>query len=166
MRGENSTNVPLDGIKFDLMDAIDEKIIGLLRQDGRMSNAKLADAVGLSPSACLRRLRRLEGNGVIRGYTALVDVQEPARTNVIVVEILLERQTDEAFQRFEAAIRKCPDVRECYLMTGDYDYLVRVEAHDSADYEMIHRDQLSRLPGIARIKSSFAIRRVLGASVH
>jgi DNA-binding Lrp family transcriptional regulator len=147
------------------VDRIDQRLIAVLRQDGRISNARLAQAVGLSPSACLRRLRSLEASKVIRGYRAVIDAPEPARRAVFIAEILLERQTDEYFNRFEAEISRFPDVAECYLMTGDYDYLVRVEANDPADYERIHRDQLARLPGVARIRTSFAIRRVVGAPV-
>ena len=146
-----------------LTDQIDARLLAVLRQDGRISNARLAAAVGLSPSACLRRLRHLETSGIIRGYKAIIDTPEPARRAIFIAEILLERQTDDYFSRFEAEIRRSPDVLECYLMTGDYDYLVRVEANDPADYERIHRDQLARLPGVARIRTSFAIRRVIGA---
>ncbi|HTZ71030.1 MAG TPA: Lrp/AsnC family transcriptional regulator [Acetobacteraceae bacterium] len=146
------------------LDPADQRLIAVLRQDGRISNARLAEAVGLSASACLRRLRHLEQRGVIRGYRAVIDTPEDHRRAVFIAEILLERQTDEYFSRFESEIRRFPDVLECYLMTGDYDYLVRVEAADPADYERIHRDQLARLPGVARIRTSFAIRRVIGAS--
>jgi DNA-binding Lrp family transcriptional regulator len=144
-------------------DRIDQRLIAVLRRDGRISNAKLAAEVGLSASACLRRLRQLEASGVIRGYTALIGAAEPARRAIFIAEILLDRQTDEYFSRFEKEIRRCADVVECYLMTGDYDYLVRVEAADPADYERVHRDQLARLPGVARIRTSFAIRRVIGS---
>lgn len=142
------------------LDPIDQKMVRLLQLDGRMSNAKLAAEVGLSPSACLRRLRALEASGIIRGYAAFVasDQDEPAAT--FIVSIVLERQTAEFLDRFEVAVRRCPDVAECYLMTGGSDYLLRVEASDMADFERIHRDQLSSLPGVARIQSSYAIRRV------
>jgi DNA-binding Lrp family transcriptional regulator len=143
------------------IDRIDEKLIAALRRDGRISNAKLADEVGLSASACLRRMRQLEAAGIIRGYTALIDRPERDQKMVCVVEIVLERQTDEYFTRFETAIRRSPDIRECYLMTGDYDYLVRVEAADPADYERIHRDQLAKLPGVSRIRTAFAIRKIV-----
>jgi DNA-binding Lrp family transcriptional regulator len=143
------------------LDDTDRSLLRLLRADGRMSNAALAEAVGLSPSACLRRLRLLEHRGVIRGYTAII-AEAPLRDGVIViVQITLERQTDDSMQRFETAVRRCPEVRECYLMTGMSDYLLRVEARDAADYERIHKDSLSRLPGVARIQSSFAIRSVV-----
>ena len=143
------------------MDEIDRAIIRHLREDGRMSNAALAAAVGLSPSACLRRLRLLERDGPIRGYTVLLD--SPAQTDgvVVIVQITLERQTDDHLRRFEEAVRRCPEVRECYLMTGVADYLLRVEARDAADYERVHKEALSRMPGVARIQSSFAIRAVI-----
>jgi DNA-binding Lrp family transcriptional regulator len=143
------------------LDDTDRSIIRLLRADGRMSNAALAEAIGMSPSACLRRLRLLEHRGVIRGYTALIDVPAARDLVVVIVQITLERQTDEHLKRFEEAVRRCPEVRECYLMTGIADYLLRVEARDAADYERIHKDALSRMPGVARIQSSFAIRSVI-----
>jgi len=144
------------------MDGKDRAILRLLRQDARMSNAALAAAVGLSPSACLRRLRLLEAGGVIRGYTVvLAEPEAPGGGVTVIVQITLERQTDEHLRRFEEAVRRCPEVRECHLMTGLADYLLRVEARDAADYERVHKDQLSRMPGVARIQSSFAIRTVI-----
>lgn len=143
------------------LDDTDRAILRLLRADARMSNAALAAAVGLSPSACLRRLRLLEHRGVIRGYTVVLE-EAPARDGVVViVQITLERQTDEHLRRFESAVRRCPEVRECYLMTGMADYVLRVEARDAADYERIHKEALSRMPGVAHIQSAFAIRSVI-----
>lgn len=143
------------------LDAIDHKILRLLRTDGRMSNAKLAEEVGLSQSACLRRLHMLEHSGVIRGYTAIIEEPEVECPTVVVIQITLERQTEEFLNRFEAAVRKCPEVRECYLLSGMADYLLRVEARDAADYDRIHKEHLSRLPGVAHIQSSFTIRNVM-----
>lgn len=143
------------------LDPLDRKIIRLLRKDGRMSNAKLAAEVGLSPSACLRRLHMLEHSGVIRGYTAIVDDLDEDRSITVIIQITLERQTDDFLRRFDAAVRKCPEVRECYLLSGTSDYLLRVVAHDAADYDRIYKDQLSRLPGVVRIQTSFAIRSVV-----
>ncbi|MGK7863408.1 Lrp/AsnC family transcriptional regulator [Falsiroseomonas sp. E2-1-a4] len=143
------------------MDEIDRAIIRTLRADGRMPNAALAAAVGLSPSACLRRLRLLETRGIIRGYTVLVDEPFSAGVVTVIVQITLERQTDDHLRRFEDAVRRCPEVRQCHLMTGIADYLLRVEARDAADYERIHKEALSRMPGVARIQSSFAIRTVI-----
>ncbi|MBX6372776.1 MAG: Lrp/AsnC family transcriptional regulator [Acetobacteraceae bacterium] len=143
------------------LDEADERILRLLRADGRMTNAALAAAAGLSPSACLRRVRQLERRGVIRGYTAIIDEPMPSDLVVVIVQITLERQTDDFLRRFEEAVRRCPEVRECFLMTGDADYLLRVEARGAADYERLHKERLSRLPGVARIRSSFAIRSVV-----
>lgn len=141
------------------LDATDRRIIQLLQSDGRLPNAKLAAAVDLSPSACLRRLRMLERDGVIRGYAAIVEAEDERLTTVI-VEIVLDRQTSESMTRFETAVRKVPEVRECYLMSGNSDYFLRVEVREQADYERIHSEHLSRLPGVSRVRSSFAIRRV------
>ncbi len=127
-----------------------------------MPNAALAAAIGLSPSACLRRLRLLETRRHHPRLHRAGGEAAPARDLVtVIVQITLDRQTDEHLRRFEEAVRRCPEVRECYLMTGIADYLLRVEARDAADYERIHKDALSRMPGVARIQSSFAIRTVI-----
>lgn len=143
------------------LDAVDRALVRLLRLNARMSNTKLAEEVGLSPSACLRRIRHLEHSGVIRGYTALVDHSVGERAMVVIVNITLERQTEDFLARFEAAVRRHPEIIECYLMTGAADYLLHVEAENAADFERIHTDILSTLPGVSRIHSSFAIRNVL-----
>ena len=142
------------------MDAIDRNIIRLLRLDGRMSNSALAAAVGLSPSACLRRVNLLEQSGVIRGYTAIIAGPEEEGV-VAVVRITLERQTEEYLNRFETAVRRHPEIQECFLMTGDSDYILRATASSTADYERIHKEILTRLPGVVRIHSSIAMRSVL-----
>jgi DNA-binding Lrp family transcriptional regulator len=147
------------------LDGTDRRILRLLRSDGRISNADLAVAIGLSPSACLRRRLLLEGSGVIRGYTAIIEEQAVQARTVVIVQITLERQTEDAFNRFEVAVRQCPEVCECYLMTGASDYQLRVEARDAADYERIHKEQLSRMPGVARIQSAFAIRTVVRSTM-
>jgi len=144
------------------LDAIDRNIIRLLRLNARISNAKLAEAVGLSPSACLRRVNILEQSGVIRGYTALVGTGAEEGIAVI-VQITLDRQTEEYLNRFEAAVRKYPEIRECFLMTGGSDYFLRVEVDGAANFERVHKEILSALPGVARIHSSFAIRNVLSS---
>ncbi len=142
-------------------DSIDERIIRILKSDGRISNAKLAEMVGLSQSACHRRVQMLESSGVIRGYTAIIDDRAQGDATIVIVQISLERQTEDFLRRFEVSIRKCVDVRECYLMTGMQDYLLLVEARNASDYERIHTEILSRLPGVSRIQSSFAIRSVI-----
>ncbi|KQT50970.1 hypothetical protein ASG43_06905 [Aureimonas sp. Leaf454] len=145
------------------LDTIDRNILRLLRLDGRISNARLAEAVGLSQSACLRRVHLLEERGVIRGYTAIVAGPDEAGAIVAIVRITLDRQSEDYLDRFEAAVRRHPEIRECYLMTGDADYILRVEARNAGDYETVHKEVLSRLPGVSRIHSSIAIRSVLSA---
>ena len=142
-------------------DRIDREILRLLRIDGRMTNAKLAEEVGLSPSACLRRVKMLEDAGIIRGYTAIVDTGRAEASIAVIVNITLERQTEEYLDRFEAAVRKHPEIRECFLMTGGADYLLRVDVVNAGDFERIHKDILSTMPGVLRIHSSFSIRNVM-----
>lgn len=143
------------------LDAIDRNIIRLLRLNGRITNAHLAADVGLSPSACLRRVNLLEESGVIRGYTAILGSVGGEERLIAIIQITLEKQTEEYLNRFEAAVRRHPEIKECYLMTGDADYWLRAEADNAAAYETIHKEILSRLPGVARIHSSFSIRSVL-----
>ncbi|GAC1042990.1 Lrp/AsnC family transcriptional regulator [Rhizobium sp. No.120] len=143
------------------LDAIDRNILKLLRLDARVSNAKLASEVGLSPSACLRRIKLMEQAGVIRGYTALVDTSQAEAAIAVIINITLERQTEEHLDRFEAAVRRHPEIKECFLMTGGSDYLLRVEVANPGDFERIHKDILSTMPGVLRIHSSFSIRNVL-----
>ncbi|MBZ9603098.1 Lrp/AsnC family transcriptional regulator [Phyllobacterium chamaecytisi] len=143
------------------LDTIDRNILRLLRLDARMSNTKLASEVGLSPSACLRRIKIMEQAGVIRGYMALVDTANTDATIAVIINITLERQTEDYLDRFEAAVRKHPEIRECFLMTGGSDYLLRVEVENAGEFERIHKEILSTLPGVLRIHSSFSIRNVL-----
>lgn len=143
------------------LDAIDRAIIRALRANARISNARLAEEVGLSPSACLRRVQILEQEGVIRGYTAIIGNSGAAEGIAVIVQITLERQTEDFFNRFELAVRRHPEIKECYLMTGDSDYFLRVEVESAADFERVHKEILSALPGLARIHSSFSIRNVL-----
>ncbi|MGO2959261.1 MAG: Lrp/AsnC family transcriptional regulator [Acetobacter sp.] len=144
-----------------IFDRVTDAIIRHLQHDGRMSNAELAQKVGLSPSACLRRVKLLEKNGIIQGYRAVVDRNATRAMATVIIQITVERQTEDCLRRFESRVRECPDVKECYLMTGDADYLLRVEAQDMSDYERIHKEELSRLPGVVRIQSNFAIRPVV-----
>jgi DNA-binding Lrp family transcriptional regulator len=143
------------------LDAIDRNILRLLRLNARMPNASLAKEVGLSPSACLRRIKLMEKAGVIRGYTAIVDTANADATIAVLINITLERQTEDHLDRFEAAVRRFPEIRECYLMTGGSDYLLRVEVVSAGEFERIHKDILAKLPGVLRINSSFSIRNVL-----
>ena len=144
------------------LDATDRKILLLLRQNARRTNAAIAAEVELSPSACHRRINLLEKTGVIRGYTVLTGRAANDESGVsVLVQVTLERQTGDYLARFEAAVRKCPEIRECFLMTGAADYWLRVEVASAAAYEAVHEEVLSRLPGVTRIHSSFAMRDVL-----
>ncbi|WP_336964633.1 Lrp/AsnC family transcriptional regulator [Sphingobium aquiterrae] len=144
------------------LDSIDRAIIRQLRLNGRLPNTALARAVGLSASACLRRVEILERTGVIKGYTAIIGGLLDDGI-VAIVRITLERQTEEYLNRFEAAVRRHPEIEECFLMTGDVDYVLRARAANAAAYEQIHKDILSRLPGVSRIHSSIAMRSVMAA---
>ncbi|WP_025661296.1 Lrp/AsnC family transcriptional regulator [Rhizobium sp. IBUN] len=142
------------------IDALDRKIIRQLRLNSRISNVDLGKEVGLSASACLRRIGLMEKAGIISGYTAIVDVVGEEAIAVI-IQITLERQTEEYLNRFEAAVRKYPEIRECFLMTGGSDYMLRVDVESAGAFERIHKEILSALPGVLRINSSFSIRNVL-----
>jgi len=142
------------------LDKLDTAVLNELQQDGRMTSAELADRVGLSPSAALRRVRRLEEAGVIDRYAMLIDPVAIGRTVSVFVEISLDSQAEELLDEFEEAIRKTPEVMACHLMAGDADYLLHVVCVDVADYERIHRQALASLPHVSRLRSSFAIREV------
>ena len=142
------------------LDAVDRAILGQLQRDGRTTNAELAAIVGLSPSATLRRTRSLEQRGIIDGYVALISPGAVGRGTTVFVEITLDTQSGRRLDRFEDAIVGCPEVVACHLMAGDADYLVQVACADVEDFERVHRDWLSQLPGVARIRSAFALRAV------
>jgi len=144
---------------------MDLKIMRELVKDARISHVLLSDRVGLSPTACARRLQQLEQSGVIRGYSADIDAARLGVMMTVLVHITLDRQSEDALARFEKAIGKCPDVVSCYLMSGSDDYLVQVQARDMADYERIHKQHLSRMPGVSRLHSSFAMRAVVRRNV-
>lgn len=142
-------------------DAIDRKIMRELVRDARVSQVVLSERIGLSPTACGRRLQQLEKAGVIRGYSAEIDAGSLGYRMHVIVNITLDRQSENTLAAFEQAISRCPDVVSCYLMSGSDDYLVQVQARDMEDYERIHSQHLSRLPGVARLQSSFAMRNVI-----
>ena len=142
------------------IDAIDLKILDVLQRNARISNAELAQSVGLSPSPCLRRIRNLEKAGVISKYAAILDQTVVELSISVFVQVTLERQVESALESFERLIRERAEVLECYLMTGDADYLLRIVVPDVAAYERFLKDHLTRIPGVASIKSSFALNRV------
>lgn len=142
------------------LDAIDRQLLAVLQENGRLPVTDLAEKAGLTTSPCLRRLKILEQAGIIRGYAALVDQQKVGLPVSVFVSVKLEMQREEALERFEATIRDCPEVVECYLMTGPRDYLLRVVAQDLAAYERFLKATLTRIEGVASIESSFALSQV------
>ena len=147
-------------MSFEPLDRIDRRILAALQADCRQPIADLADKAGLSASACHRRVKLLEDRGVISGYSARLNGAKLGYAMEFFVEISLDRQSDDALEKFEAAVRRVPEILECHLMTGQFDYLLRIGVVDNSDYERIHRDRLSRLPGTVRIQSSLALRAV------
>jgi Lrp/AsnC family transcriptional regulator, leucine-responsive regulatory protein len=139
---------------------IDRAILRVLQSDGKLSNVLLANKVGLSESACLRRVKNLEASGVIDRYVMLVDAAAVGRPGIVFVQVTLDSQQQESLRAYEKAITGVPEVMECYLMSGDQDYMLRVVVKDPLDYEHIHM-QLTRLPGVSRVKSSFGLRTIL-----
>jgi DNA-binding Lrp family transcriptional regulator len=142
------------------LDRIDNLILAALQRDARQTNRELAERVNLSESACLRRVRALEEAGVIDGYSARVNQAKVGLPGNVFVSITLNRQEQADLAAFEAAVQRVPEVMECYLMTGQQDYLLRVAVSDPADFERLHSQHLTRLPGVARVHSSFALRAV------
>lgn len=142
------------------LDDIDIRILRTLQEQARISNVELAEQVGLSPAPCLRRVRALEEAGVIRRYVTLVDPGAVALNVTVFVQITLDLQVEGRLEIFERAILRRPEVLECYLMTGDADYLLRVVVPDVSAYERFLRDTLTRIESAAGIKSSFALKQV------
>jgi Lrp/AsnC family leucine-responsive transcriptional regulator len=144
----------------DALDATDRRILTVLQKEGRITNAELAERVNLSASACHRRVQRLEEEGFIAAYVALLDARRMGRPTTVFVEITLQAQSDEVLDAFERAVARVPDVLECHLMAGSADYLLKIVAENTEDFARIHRQYLTRLPGVAQINSSFALRTV------
>ncbi|MCX8955019.1 MULTISPECIES: Lrp/AsnC family transcriptional regulator [unclassified Ruegeria] len=142
------------------LDTTDRKILAALQKNGRMSNSELSEQVNLSPSACHRRVQRLEVDGYIRNYVALLDARKMNVPTTVFVEITLQGQAEEVLDVFEKAVARIPDVLECHLMAGTADYILKVVAENTEDFARIHRQYLSRLPGVAQMQSSFALRTV------
>jgi Lrp/AsnC family leucine-responsive transcriptional regulator len=139
------------------LDATDRKILAVLQEDGRISLSDLAARVALSPSPCLRRIRRLERTGIIARYVAVLDQAKVGLPVSVFVSIKLESQRVEALERFKKAIAKWPEVLECYLMTGPRDYLLRIVVTDLEAYEQFLKQKLTRIDGVSSIESSFAL---------
>jgi Lrp/AsnC family leucine-responsive transcriptional regulator len=143
------------------LDATDRRILRALQKDGRITNAQLADKANLSPSACHRRVVRLEADGYIAAYVALLDARKLGRPTTVYVEITLQSQAEDLLDAFEREVARVPDLLECHLMAGSADYLLKIMAEDTEDFARIHRQFLSRLPGVRQMQSSFALRTVV-----
>ena len=143
-----------------MIDKIDQKLLLALQKDCRQPISALADQVSLSLSACHRRIKQLEENGIIQGYAASVDGKKVGYLIEFFIEVSLSSQREESLRTFEDAIRQVPEVLECHLMTGQSDYILRVGASNTSDYERFYRDRIARLPGVSHIQSSLILRTV------
>jgi Lrp/AsnC family transcriptional regulator, leucine-responsive regulatory protein len=152
-------------MKENDIDALDRAILGALIEDGRLSQVELAERIPLSATAIARRIRVLEEKGVIQGYQARINRRALGLSVTVIVQVGLKSQNEDLLKAFEEAVASAPSVASCHLMSGEDDYLVTVLARDLADFERIHKEQLSRLPGVARLKSSFALREVANRSL-
>ena len=148
------------------MDVKDRQIIRELQINGRLTNQELAERVNLSPSPCLRRLRNLEQSGAIQGYTALVDQKAYGLPVTVLIRIRLERHSEETIRIFETEVKRIDEILDCYLMTGDIDYLLRVIVESLEAYEDFIRSKIHSIPGVASIETSFAYGIVKQARVY
>lgn len=142
------------------LDQIDRKILEQLQKDSKLSNVELSARVGLSPSPCLARVKQLEADGIVRGYVALLDPAAVDLSISVFIHVTLEKQVERSLQLFEQKMNAFPEVMECYLMTGDSDYLVRLVVPDLAALQDFIVKELTTIPGIANIRSSFALKQV------
>ena len=143
-----------------LLDTLDRRIMAALQEDGRLSNVDLAQQVHLSPSPCLARVKRLENTGVISRYVALLNPAAIGLGVSVFIQVRLEKQVERSLESFERAISERSEVMECYLMTGQSDYMLRVVVPDVPALEHFIVDFLSRVPGVGNIQSSFALKQV------
>ncbi len=148
-------------IADNILDETDRRILRVLQKQGRITNADLSEQVNLSPSACHRRVQRLEEDGFIAAFVALLDARKLGRPTTVYVEITLISQAEEVLDAFERAVARVPDLLECHLMAGSADYLLKIMVEDTEDFARIHRQHLSRLPGVRQMQSSFALRTVV-----
>jgi DNA-binding Lrp family transcriptional regulator len=142
------------------LDDRDLAILRALQKNGRLTNAALAETVNLSPSACLRRVNALEDAKLIAGYVMLMDEKTAGFPGSAFVSVTLDQQGRQMLDRFEAAVANYPEILECHLLAGNADYLVRIAYRDTADFERIHRDILTQLPGVVRVQSTMSLRTV------
>ena len=149
-----------NNMQLENLDKRDRQILNLLQDNGRLSNAELAEKVSLSPSACLRRVKQLEESGLIAGYHMQLDMKACGMSGAAFVFVTLDSQGRETLARFERAIRTINEIQDCYLLAGEYDYMLRIIYRDAADLERIHHDILTNLPGVVRVNSTLTLRAV------
>jgi DNA-binding Lrp family transcriptional regulator len=157
-RASSSIEVAAEGL-----DELDGAILRYLERNGRATNSEVGEAVGLSASAASRRIQTLEASGAIRGYRALIDNRLLGKYMTVYIRVTLERQSAGVLSAFEAALRHCHDIVSCHLMAGQYDYMLVARVAGMDDYGRLHQIELSRLPGVTRLETSFAMRDVLEA---
>jgi DNA-binding Lrp family transcriptional regulator len=145
------------------LDAIDRKILQALSVDGALTAGRLGERIGLSPSAAHRRVKMLEAAGLIAGYRARLSRQARGDPTIVFVSVTLKDQAQETLARFEEALRRCPDIAEAHLMSGESDYLLKVPVRADDTFERVHQHTLARLPGVQRLISHFSIRAVVDA---
>lgn len=145
-------------MKENVLDEIDRKILRTLSHDGRISNQKLAETVNLSPTPCWHRVRALEESGHISGYVAVLDQRTLGLPDTVIIEVTVDRHDDEIFQRFSDALAELPEVMEAYLLSGEYDYLIKVAVSGTEGYERFLRQKLYKLPGVTHTRSTFTLR--------
>lgn len=143
------------------MDDFDVAILHYLERQGRATNSEVGEAVGLSASAASRRIVALESGGAIRGYRAVIDDRLLGKAMTAYIRVMLERQSAAVLSAFEVAVRHCHDIVSCHMLAGQYDYILVARVADMDDYSRLHQNELSRLPGVTRLETSFALRDVL-----
>ncbi|CUH47183.1 Lrp/AsnC family transcriptional regulator [Ruegeria atlantica] len=142
------------------MDEIDQRILRELMENARLSHQELSDRVGLSPSPCARRIKKLEADGILSGYYARVDEAKMGFGFTVFISVRLDKQIDSQLEQFERSVRNLSEVVDCWLMTGSFDYLLRVAVSDLSEFEVFLTGRLTKIPGVASIESSIPIRRV------
>jgi Lrp/AsnC family leucine-responsive transcriptional regulator len=145
-------------MKYGQLDDIDRKILRTLSTDGRISNQKLAETVNLSPTPCWHRVRALEEAGTITGYVAMLDQRALGVPDTVIIEVTVDRHDDEILQAFSDALAELPEVMEAYLLSGEYDYLIKVAVAGTEGYERFLRQKLYKLPGVRHTRSTFTLR--------
>jgi Lrp/AsnC family transcriptional regulator, leucine-responsive regulatory protein len=145
-------------MKDGQLDDIDRKILRTLSQDGRISNQKLAETVNLSPTPCWHRVKALEEAGYVQGYVAVLDQRALGVPDTVIIEVTVDRHDDEIFKAFSDALAELPEVMEAYLLSGEYDYLIKVAVAGTEGYERFLRQKLYKLPGVRHTRSTFTLR--------